>query len=527
MTVGETLLKITDYPFAYSLTAILLATHGLDLFAENSLIFLGIAGSVGTVLTITDPLGRLLRWLMIRIEKRMYGFLRNEDKKPKRLFNLITKINPKILDELKIEKKWHEFESAFHTKSIELEKEKIVSSIYFLILILVTNIMILDYNAIENNSENIILEEICEISCVKFYSTSILTGISFILSVVIAWNSSKIFRRVRTVSTYLTTINHPFVMNSSTENLSRFIESGDWKTAEYWRDIVETEFLNEQGLIEVRTEKLKNHLNSILGKFKTHKENIQKQNSKTMADYLSGDHSVKTISLIELLQSFSYYENLVEHFFTNKNMIKYDQILRVLDLNQKWNDSFSSTIKEKKDRINDILTKLCLEPHEKTNQEIKGENGQWINLELLEEHIDHFVASSRTKLIPISLKHDSANWQVRIFDRRGHEDLGPDIVAELYKEDAKKLSSELEQLSLELKQKNLESQNIYSKIKEAEKELAQMIDELIHEYESVIIPIEGSCKYCRTEEFWNKNVIKMDEEKIKNIDKMIYQKSDN
>ena len=60
MAVGETLLKFTDYPFAYSILGLFSGIIGFSL-SENHLVYLGIAGALGTFLTILDPIGWLIR----------------------------------------------------------------------------------------------------------------------------------------------------------------------------------------------------------------------------------------------------------------------------------------------------------------------------------------------------------------------------------------------------------------------------------------------------------------------------------
>ncbi|MDE1843582.1 MAG: hypothetical protein KGH95_08040, partial [Thaumarchaeota archaeon] len=73
MTSGETFLKVTDYPFAFSITLLLLRAYDIkDVFSDQNGIFLLIAGFTGTALTILDPVGRIIQNYFISIEKMNY-----------------------------------------------------------------------------------------------------------------------------------------------------------------------------------------------------------------------------------------------------------------------------------------------------------------------------------------------------------------------------------------------------------------------------------------------------------------------
>lgn len=103
--------------------------------------------------------------------------------------------------------------------------------------------------------------------------------------------------------------------------------------------------------------------------------------------------------------------------------------------------------------------------HYENPSEIIGENGQWINLELLSMHLDHYVSYSRIDLIPITQKENSPLYEVRFFDRRGKEELGLDVIAELYEKDANVLNSKLDVLARELRLKNSSAQQLYKRIR--------------------------------------------------------------
>ncbi len=520
--MGDTLLKITDYPFAYSLITILLATKGTSIISNDVLIFIGIAGSLGTILTITDPIGRIIKAYAIGVQKVAFNFYKEPNVEKTKTFRFLAKLNPTIKNIPKVTRRWEDVEGAFHTKAIELEKEKIVSSVYFLILISVADGLIGFTDIIEKNLNEGLQQILCDAPCVKYYSEWVLFGTALILAFVIAWNGSYIFPRTRIVATYLLAINSTHVTKNSTDTLFRFIDNGDWKTAKYWKDIVEEEYVNETGLEIDRIEKRKNHLNSLLGKFKQHKDRLESENEKSLTAYMTGDRSLKHYSFIEILQTFPYYRNLIEHAFTSPNTTKFDQIHNVFLFEKKWLDALQTTDAEEKKKIDEIISRLQIRIDTRTSREIIGNDGQWINLELLRSHLEYFVSTDRTELIPNSKKDNSALHQVRIFDRRGHEEIGPDLIAELHMSDANMLKEHLERLANELRQKNSELRSMYSEFDAALKNLKQMIDEMMLEYESVTIPIGGTCQYCRSEEFTAKSIIESDSKKINSLPTILF-----
>jgi len=61
MAAGETLLKITDIPFSYSLLAIIMGVMGVKFQGVNIVLLIATAGVLGTFLAVTDPIGRLFK----------------------------------------------------------------------------------------------------------------------------------------------------------------------------------------------------------------------------------------------------------------------------------------------------------------------------------------------------------------------------------------------------------------------------------------------------------------------------------
>ena len=83
MTAGETLLKVTDFPFSYTVIAITFLVLDINFDDKKILILLATAGALGTLLSVTNPVGRLLKyWLKKNIENG----------RQKKYFSLFSKI---------------------------------------------------------------------------------------------------------------------------------------------------------------------------------------------------------------------------------------------------------------------------------------------------------------------------------------------------------------------------------------------------------------------------------------------------
>ena len=73
------LLKLTDYPFAYSLISLVLAMHGRGIDWDNAQVgtfvpLLTFIGLVATALAISDPFGNLIRLIIRTLGYHGYKF---------------------------------------------------------------------------------------------------------------------------------------------------------------------------------------------------------------------------------------------------------------------------------------------------------------------------------------------------------------------------------------------------------------------------------------------------------------------
>lgn len=221
MAVGETLLKITDYPFAYSAVFIFLAIGGYDIFDENALPFLVIGGILGTFLTIVDPFGMLVKGYVL--------FSSKQD---------LTKTH---------KERWDYAKSAFYTKSMNFEKEKIVGIIYFLLLI-TAFLFAINYTESFSKRFEIEIQNInCDSNCVKESINTIIGFFGFIILISMFVKGYQLVSKAKIVSTYLFSIGNPDIPQETKESISKFIDLGDWKTAEHWGKKLEEDLLLKRG----------------------------------------------------------------------------------------------------------------------------------------------------------------------------------------------------------------------------------------------------------------------------------------
>ena len=219
MTTGETLLKITDYPFSYSVTVIIFIWIGVNVQEAKLLGELGVAGAIGTFLTIVDPLGRLFKFGLKRHFKK---YQQKGD-------------GAKLLGEYQIR--------AIKTKSIGIEIDKIVGLVYFLLVIFLFGIALissptfaLDISPKDKNEKPLWDLHVLQIGGAI---GSIIAMI--ILGIIGVKNRDEVTNHVVTVGTYEYGISSPFATRETIESMSNAVDQNDWPTAEEWAKIVEHE----------------------------------------------------------------------------------------------------------------------------------------------------------------------------------------------------------------------------------------------------------------------------------------------
>jgi hypothetical protein len=147
--ITSNLVKLTDYPFLYSLVTIYLAASGQPLHYKNldlgSFIpLIGLIGVFATTLSIVDPLGNILRFI---IRSLGYRFSLFGERKLLEKF-LPEKVIPPSdehshLRKIQVPDKFRELRyffsltaKALSTNWISYEIDKVVSTLYFLIVLI-------------------------------------------------------------------------------------------------------------------------------------------------------------------------------------------------------------------------------------------------------------------------------------------------------------------------------------------------------------------------------------------------------
>lgn len=225
MTAGETLLKITDIPFSYSFLAIIFGVMGVSFVGESIVLLVGAAGALGTFLSVTDPVGRLLqRWLKRGV---------NEIRKKENTNDI----------------KWEFTIKAIKTRSIGIEIDKLVSMAYLVIVLGVFSTAITNYDSFAFNlqlyddDQNVI----CDTFCIQGLGVLSTFMALIFVGLVGKHNWKELKQNVQVAGIHHLGIISEYVTSNTIENMSRAIEQNDWQTASEWAKIVENEIKTEKG----------------------------------------------------------------------------------------------------------------------------------------------------------------------------------------------------------------------------------------------------------------------------------------
>lgn len=108
MAIGETLLKITDYPFTYSIAFLLMRLNEVEFFSIEATPYLLGAGFGATVFAIVDPIGRGVKEYIKLVVKSNF--------RKKRQTEIILH-------------SWDDVKGAFHTRVLSLKNPKYIAKV--------------------------------------------------------------------------------------------------------------------------------------------------------------------------------------------------------------------------------------------------------------------------------------------------------------------------------------------------------------------------------------------------------------
>ncbi|QLH11478.1 hypothetical protein [Nitrosarchaeum sp. AC2] len=232
MTAGETLLKISDYPFAYSFITILLVSLGYG-FVNNHYLFLTAAGFFGTSLVIIDPVGKfVIRGLKKNLRKT---FPSNLSKQQEQLLQYHL--------------------SAIDIKSIRTEVDRIVSFLYFISLMLFFILAIglsqsfVDILVITNQTDQII----CDSNCIRILGIIFPTILASFLIHEARKMKKELIERTTMAGFYRFNLDLKSPTKASKDSFGRAIEQGDWGLAKWWQTQIAKETTSQEGFQEQRT----------------------------------------------------------------------------------------------------------------------------------------------------------------------------------------------------------------------------------------------------------------------------------
>lgn len=226
MSTGETLLKITDIPFSYSLLAIIMGVMGVDLEGKSVVLLVGAAGVLGTILSVTDPIGRLLKLTL----KNGINQLRQKSRNAE-------------------DDKWYYAIKAIKTRSIGVEIDKFVSLFYLAIILLIFSSSITYFPSFSQNLQlygddgAVVCDDKCASSVGVIFAVIGLTFVGIVGQR--AWKDLKNYTIIAGI--HHIGISSEYVTPTTIENMSRSIEQNDWQTASEWGKIVEYEIKTEKG----------------------------------------------------------------------------------------------------------------------------------------------------------------------------------------------------------------------------------------------------------------------------------------
>lgn len=321
MTSGETILKLTDYPFSYSILGLVSGIIGFSL-SENHLVYLGISGALGTFLTILDPIGWLIRdGAQSRIKL---------DKKSHLEIDEIIDVQYKM--------------SALKSKSINYEIDKIIGTFYFIILLA---FFILAVSAPIPFVERLIIFDsekipICSELCFRVIYASLGIIALVTLSIKALQFKKNLDEKIDVAGYHQIAINDDNATQTSVESMTRAIEQNDWEIAKLWKGKIKEEIKYKKGkreLIIKSADTVYSPLHLESSKFKIYLEGIM---ANRFTDFKTEQwNKIKQNSLQSIIEDTNF-RHRIEEFY--KKLDDYNFIVHRIygELSKIINNNFSN-----------------------------------------------------------------------------------------------------------------------------------------------------------------------------------------
>ena len=460
------LIKLTSYPFSYSiLTIITLWTKNL-LPSQESLPelipVLGVAGFVGTFLAATDPLGRMIK-ATLRLSLWLKKLKIKSESDAAKIF--ISK-------------------SGIESKAIQTEVNSIVQFLYFVIVILTLSLAI-GYS--DNFGKHFVINSMnanvdCNLYCVRVYGFLLSYTAMGVLLFLAILRLKELGKRVYTSGIHQSSINSDLVSRSAVENITSALERGDWKAAENWGNRITKEIQSEDTLKQERVEKIQKHIKILLEKFQ---------------DFRLKSHDSE---IIRDIRDFSLARSLVSHLFTGEKnreifdlISNYEIISKDLELKGK---SIQEEIKSSSNLISEIeinhnITDLLL---------VKNTlSGEWKRTGDFGSIFSQYVEKGYSEKPSVTKMNNSELFLVEI---------GTERIAMLKETDANILSERIFALATKIRADNKEYEEISKRKNKINDTLKQKIKFLLDANAVSGEPLDGSCDICLTNKFRTNEEIK-------------------
>ena len=480
MAAGETLLKISDYPFSYSIVGIALSLLGYQLSSENFLTYVAIAGFVGTFIIATEPLGRLIKFITKKLPT------------PKKSELIKTKQYSTVINQ------------GIESKPITLEIEKIVHFLYFAIALGFSYIGIAFSELIAKkfiilDAENI---PICDLDCLRFWGFFVIAGAMIILGIIGGIRLQQLRKRTIFAGVFQGSINSKFISTQTISSMERSLEIGDWRSVENWATRIAAEVKNELSLQKTRQNKTSEHISSLLSEFSNATENANEQ------------YGLVNWKMDEVLNDFALSHSLLIHLFTDKKNINtykdFFQIKNVLSELDKHDKDLDEQLSNKLNHlVDDIISNSNLV--EQANKLMQNnETNEQLDSKSFNMVFKKYLLLENRENILITPIREQTLFHV-ILSNAG-------VIATLNRDSADMLAEKLNNLVPEFDSISEAHKTKTEKLHSLRTKLKQKLEKLVDENKVLGQTLNGFCEICLNNEFRTDAFIEEHKNEIEKID---------